>query len=289
MTFDYDKFMKGVGLYEEANRRRDNLEFDFAFSLYERAQEFLDGQLDITVFYDMALAADLSGNLLQANKFLDKSIDSLDRMKAIDFEDERIPSFELLVANLAHQIELRNMVDNNASDYANQVSHRIWGQDKFPLTVWIADKASDPSNGFDGGISDLIFESFRKWVARCQWFQIVRANRGDESISRIVIKQAGVGDLQNGSGGQTNFTPKASPDTRSIDRVDIRVYAPSSDLHALTIDQKKTFQSLMLHEAGHALGIDGHSPFADDLMWWKSPLLEISSRDVETMKIIYGQ
>jgi predicted Zn-dependent protease len=274
MTFDYDKFMKGVGLYEEANRRRDNLEFDFAFSLYERAQEFLFGRVDIPLFYDMALAADLSGDFSKASEYFDKSCASLEQMKADNPHDERINNLQPLVDSLAHQLSVRKMADNNATDYVNQIQPRVWAQNKFPLTIWIADKESH-NDGFDKGLCDLIFDAFRKWSKRCQWFQIARANKADEGIAKIVVKKASPGDLQSGSGGQTNF---AFNNAGELVRVDIRVYVPSSN-----------FQSLILHEAGHALGIDGHSPYADDLMWWKSPLIEISDRDVETMKIIYGQ
>lgn len=287
MTFDHDKFMKGVGLYEEANRRRDKLEFDFAFSLYERAQEFLDGRLDVTLFYDMALAANLHGDSKGASDFFAKCRVSLERMKKENPDDSRIANLQPLIDSLAKQMEFQKMADNSASNYANQVTHRIWGADKYPLTIWIADKASH-ADGFDNAISDLIYDAFKKWVGRCPWFSIARANKSDQSISKIVIKQASPGDLQNGSGGQTNFTPVASADGH-IDKVDIRLYIPSAEINLLSMDQKKTFQSLILHEAGHALGIDGHSPFATDLMWWKSPLLDISPRDIETMKIIYGQ
>ena len=288
MTSDHDKFMKGVGLYEEANRRRDNLEFDFAFSLYERAQELLDSKLDTTVFYDMALAANLSGDFEIAGVFFEKSRSSLEEIKVQNPNDSRIQNLQPLIDSLAHQMEIQKMVDNSATDYAAQVTHRIWRQDKYPLTIWIANKANH-ADGFDSGICDLIYDAFKKWVASCYWFQIARANSSDQNIAKIVIKQASPGDLSNGSGGKTNFTPENVSISIDLERVDIRLYIPSSDLSSLNSQQKKTFQSLIMHEAGHALGIDGHSPFPDDLMWWKSPLLEISSRDVETMKIIYGQ
>lgn len=285
MSFDHEKFMKGVGLYEEANRRRDNLEFDFAFSLYERAQELLYKRVDIPLFYDMALAADLSGDFERAREYFDKACLGLEQMKAENPHDERIENLQPLVDSLAHQMSVRDMVENDATDYANHVQHKVWDQNKFPLTIWIADKASH-NDGFDNGVSDLIFDAFRKWSHRCQWFLIVRANNADEDISNIIVKQAGPGDLQSGSGGQTKFTPEQA---ENPERADIRVYIPSPNLSSLTADQKKIFQSLILHEAGHALGIDGHSPYSDDLMWWKSPLINISNRDVETMKIIYGQ
>lgn len=287
MTYDHDKFMKGVGLYEEANRRRDNLEFDFAFSLYERAQQFLDGRLNVTVFYDMALAANLHGDIPGARDFLDKSRISLELLKGENPNDSRIANLQPLIDSLAQQMEFQKLVDDNATNFADQVTHRIWSVEKYPLTIWIADKLSH-ADGFDSGLRDLIYDAFKKWVARCPWFSIARANNSDQNISKIVIKQASVGDLQNGAGGQTNFIPAGSADG-DIEKVDIRLYIPSADINSLSSDQKRTFQSLILHEAGHALGIDGHSPFATDLMWWKSPLLDISPRDIETMKIIYQQ
>ncbi|MBX9724319.1 MAG: hypothetical protein K2X81_23120, partial [Candidatus Obscuribacterales bacterium] len=96
MSFDHEKFMKGVGLYEEANRRRDNLEFDFAFSFYERAQELLNGRVDVPLFYDMALAADLSGDFDRAKKYFDKTCLSLEQMKAENPHDERIKNLQPL-------------------------------------------------------------------------------------------------------------------------------------------------------------------------------------------------
>ncbi|MDX2107726.1 MAG: matrixin family metalloprotease [Candidatus Melainabacteria bacterium] len=288
MTFDHDKFMKGVGLYEEANRRRNNLEFDFAFNLYERAQEFLDGRLDVTVFYDMALAANLNSDLDGANNFCNKGRASLELIKEENPGDSRIANLQPLIDSLAKQLEFQKMIDNSATNYANQITCRVWGEDNYPLTIWIADKANH-ADGFDNAISDLIYDAFKKWAGRCPWFSIARANKSDQSISKIVIKQASPGDLQDGSGGQTKFLPESAFPDKHIDKVNVRVYIPSADINSLSLDQKKTFQSLILHEAGHALGIDGHSPFATDLMWWKSPLLDISSRDVETMKIIYGQ
>ena len=55
----------------------------------------------------------------------------------------------------------------------------------------------------------------------------------------------------------------------------------------MTPKQERVFQSLIVHEAGHALGIDGHSPFGNDLMYWKSQLKAPTMRDLKTMALIY--
>jgi predicted Zn-dependent protease len=50
---------------------------------------------------------------------------------------------------------------------------------------------------------------------------------------------------------------------------------------------KEQLFNLALHETGHALGIDGHSPSGLDIMYFKSPLIKLSDRDANTIRKIY--
>lgn len=286
MNPEHERFMKGVGLYEEANKKRDEQKFDFAFELYESAQGLLGGKLDVPLFYDMALAADFKGDFDLTCSYFEKCKESLESIKNQNPFDTRIPNLQPLIDGLFQQIEVRKLADNQATNYAQLVRKRKWTADKFPLRVWIQPQQNNIQTGFDSALSDLIFNTFKQWENRCPWLRIFKANAGDEAISHIVVKKAGEQNLQEGSGGQTNFIP---PDNDEISRSEIWLYSPSTKLSALNADQKRIFTSLVLHEAGHALGIDGHSPYGDDLMYFKSPLLALSPRDVETMKTIYEQ
>ncbi len=285
MNPEHERFMKGVGLYEEANKKRDEQKFEFAFELYESAQGLLGDKLDVPLFYDMALAADFKGDFKQACFYFEKSKESLDKIKSQNPHDTRIPNLQPLLDGLSQQIEVRKLADNQATNYAQHVRQRKWPADRFPLRVWIQPLQNN-NQGFDQAMNDLIYNTFKQWENRCPWLRIFKANASDESVSQITVKRAGPENLQDGSGGQTNFDPR---DSDEISRCDIWLYCPSNKLNELDANQKRIFTSLVLHEAGHALGIDGHSPYGDDLMYFKSPLLALSMRDVETMKKIYGQ
>lgn len=64
----------------------------------------------------------------------------------------------------------------------------------------------------------------------------------------------------------------------------VNLSAPSYDNKDMSPRAKEQLFNLALHETGHALGIDGHSPSGLDVMYFKSPLIKLSDRDANTIR-----
>ena len=101
--------------------------------------------------------------------------------------------------------------------------------------------------------------------------------------SNIIVQRATADDPMNiGSAGQTS-----SYGRELVTKSFVNLSAPSYDNKDMTPRAKEQLFNLALHETGHALGIDGHSPSGLDVMYFKSPLIKLSDRDANTIRKIY--
>ena len=97
------------------------------------------------------------------------------------------------------------------------------------------------------------------------------------------MQRATADDPMNiGSTGQTS-----SYGREVVTKSFVNLSAPSYDSKDMTPRAKELLFNLALHETGHALGIDGHSPSGLDVMYFKSPLIKLSDRDASTIRKIY--
>ncbi|MDP3509116.1 MAG: matrixin family metalloprotease [Candidatus Melainabacteria bacterium] len=136
--------------------------------------------------------------------------------------------------------------------------------------------------GFSPELRTYIFQAMNLW---CQFpgSPIRMELWPTQYDSNIVVQRATADDPMNiGSAGQTS-----SYGRELVTKSFVNLSAPSYDSKDMTPRAKEQLFNLALHETGHALGIDGHSPSGLDVMYFKSPLIKLSDRDANTIRKIY--
>lgn len=147
------------------------------------------------------------------------------------------------------------------------------------LKVYIS---QSKKSGFSPELRTYIFQAMNLW---CQFpgSPIRMELWPTQYDSNIIVQRASADDPMNiGSAGQTS-----SYGRELVTKSYVNLSAPSYDNKDMTPRAKEQLFNLALHETGHALGIDGHSPSGLDVMYFKSPLLKLSDRDANTIRKIY--
>lgn len=282
MTDEKSSPLKGVELYEKANQMRDEGDYEESFRLYRQALDNLDDLvLRMMVFYDWALAHDFGGTTERSSHYFQRAMNVFQEFSAQNPYDERMPTLTGLMWGAGELLQARALVDENATDYQACIRSIRWPKDGFPLKVCI----QSDDGGFDDSLCDLIWSAFMVWTDASEHIRLRRVLHWGSDVDIHVIR-ALPGMIPASAGGQTTF--EETPEEGLINRAKVRLYCAGRQSSQLTDKQKDAFYSLALHEAGHALGLDGHSPFGSDLMYWKSPLMMLSERDKNTIHRWYS-
>ncbi len=184
---------------------------------------------------------------------------------------DALPRFEINDAS----VRSLNGGDNYRVSLTN-VLH--WGH--FPLKVAFARRMMSGSQDLDQ-LARNGFEQWTKATSGAVRFEIIN-NREDADI----IVTYDVLPARPGNGerlGQTGFTYNRS-----------RLLLTRATMHLnvwenMTRGDLMRFQNTAAHEFGHALGINGHSPDPDDLMYYSSSSSRgVTVRDVNTLSTAYG-
>jgi len=147
------------------------------------------------------------------------------------------------------------------------------------LKVYIS---QSKKTGFSPELRTFIFQAMKLW---CQFpgSPIRMELWPTQYDSNIIVQRATADDPMNiGSAGQTTSNGR-----ELVSKSFVNLSAPSYDEKDMTPRAKEQLFNLTLHETGHALGIDGHSPSGLDVMYFKSPLIKLSDRDANTIRKIY--
>ncbi len=183
---------------------------------------------------------------------------------------DALPRFESSDASARSQSS-----DNYRASLTN-VLH--WGH--FPLKVAFARRMTSGSQDLDQ-LAQNGFDQWTKATNGAVRFEI-SPNREDADI----IITYDVLPARPGNGerlGQTGFTYNRS-----------RLLLTRATMHLnvwenMTRGDLMRFQNTAAHEFGHALGINGHSPDPDDLMYYSSSSSRgVTARDVNTLSTAYG-
>lgn len=169
-----------------------------------------------------------------------------------------------------------------------QMGNLRWNVDKMPLKVFIEDGSGTP--GYQGYYQDYMRKAFNEWQntsnGKISWREVASPNQAD--IVCVWTDEA----KANGPGveaGETKSTIGVNRFTgeQNIIRAKISVLTSLMGRPFSDLDTYKT----CLHEVGHAIGMEGHSNTASDIMY---PVLNnaqtpyLKPRDINTIAHLYS-
>ncbi len=282
-----NEFNHVVEVYDRAIKARDDLQFANAVSLFQQATAVL-GQLQtnlpfqVAFAYDMALAYDLAGQSGQARQLFEQAVNLYDQLRSTEPDHDAVEGFSGLIWGINDYLDLVRNANLQTNNYLDSITPRRWQAEQLPLRIFI-----DPTvaMGFDTTMRATIEDAFQAWVQNQTFLKSVETN--NQQQAQIVVTR--VADGLGSAGGHTAFEDATGLNGQTQLRLaTIQISMHSHESTAYSHSELQAFKSLTIHEAGHALGLDGHSPHATDLMYWKSPLLKLSNRDIETMRMLYS-
>lgn len=157
-----------------------------------------------------------------------------------------------------------------------------WPDSRMPITVYIAPGDSVP--GYRPEFDDVLQHAFREWSTATEGkvkFDLVN-KRDDAEMTVTWTDDMHAPELQAEAG-------KASivQDSEGI---------KSAEIQLLTVSPFKDgpvgcelLYNICLHEIGHGLGLMGHSPYPDDIMYPQlSVQTGITPRDARTLHVVYA-
>lgn len=208
--------------------------------------------------------------------------------------DGLAPKAKLLLGHLEKELSHQKMVEkvalasNSETDYLPYVtfdSTLKWPISRFPLKVFVADGTGVP--GFKPEYKGFFQNSFKQWA---------NATNGELKFEFVTKPESAdieclwTNDLNKVSSPSEGGETILKNSERGIEHANIYLLTcdPSPD-SPLSPNQ---VQAVCLHEAGHALGLVGHSPKPKDIMFCSMPSAdvrpEISRRDTDTLKHLYS-
>ncbi|MCB9471389.1 MAG: hypothetical protein H6677_24155 [Candidatus Obscuribacterales bacterium] len=273
MTNDFDK---GCSIYQSASAARDRGLFAEAMKLYDDALALLkpvvEAPLIICLYFDRALAQDLGGDSKLALRDFHRALSLYRELKYSHPGHDGVENLFPLICQIEEQIERMEKVlgQPDKGDYLDFIRPRRWPADRLPLTIYIDAEDEDFPE-----LSSVLFNGFTIWNERTGILPCRLVESAVEASILVVKDPLFLGP----AGGQTTY--ESFIDDDGVEWL-LRAY-----IMIASVERSKV-EALAAHEAGHALGLDGHSPHALDLMYFKSPLEEPSSRDIMTLKAIYS-
>lgn len=169
-------------------------------------------------------------------------------------------------------------LDGGDSYRASLTNVLHWGH--FPLKVAFARRMTSGSQDLDQ-LAQNGFEQWTKATGGVVRFEFI-GNREDADV----VVTYDVLPARPGNGerlGQTGFSYNRS--RLLLARATMRLNVWEN----MTRGDLLRFQNTAAHEFGHALGINGHSPDPDDLMYYSSSSSRgVTVRDVNTLSTAYG-
>ncbi len=279
-----DAFVDAANTYQRAIQLRDSLKFAESVQLFDVAAEIV-ARIPVSVpfqlafIYDKALAYDLAGQHELGRELFRRAWELYDQFALSDPEDPAVEGFEGLVWGIKDYLSLWSGPVNN-EEYLSSINSRRWRRELMPLKLFV-DKSTE--SGFDAELSNVLVDGFAAWGKSSDQFSWILTEVPEEA-SVVITRVADLGS----SGGHTSFEESAGTNGEPhLKLATIQISLHSRDANAYSEPEIRALRSLAMHEAGHALGLDGHSPHATDLMYWKSPLQELSPRDIKTFRLLY--
>ena len=209
-------------------------------------------------------------------------------------KDPVTPKASDILAHLSRELKLQTEVQQallasggGKSDYFAYASHTgavRWPADKTTIKVFVS---SGNVPGFKPEYTGFFADSFKQWAVAC-----------NNKVTFDFVKSPGASDIEcmwtddiskvssPAEGGETKVITGGSQINHAT--ITVLTNGPSSD----TPLSPSQIRSVCLHEIGHALGIVGHSPLPDDVMYCSIPSANtktgITARDTATIQKLYA-
>lgn len=150
---------------------------------------------------------------------------------------------------------------------------------KMPLKVYIADGLGIP--GWDGRLKQAVQSAMRTWQTATRG-KVSFSQTWTEANADIVVRWQ-----KNFSDNLLGYNPFQSVGNTIVrSDINLAVYYPSSN-ERIPYGELVTIAT---HEMGHAIGLQGHSPYQNDIMFYSTDHAvnqALSQRDINTIAMLY--
>lgn len=275
---------------QQGDAARENQNFGMAINYYTNAINMLpyDAAQNLAdLYYVRALANDLFGQYERGTSDWQSAAQNylLCVQNAQDNPQVNVSYDQQMADQLGRLVAWRKTENPNASDYIECGPMRRFPQSHNPIKLYIDTTQAD---GFSYDLRYLITQAFQQW-SNAGGSPIRFQSWDDMNSADIIVRRTNAGgQVGFDAAGRTRYEDAVNSEGQDmISKTYVRLTAATYDGGSMAQPDKNKLYNLALHEAGHALGIGGHSPSGLDIMYWKSPLLRLSDRDINTLRRIY--
>lgn len=223
-------------------------------------------------------ASDFQKSIVEYKKYL-KTLDKIDDKDAID-------QTGWMISDLQQELKAKRRCPPSSSDYLKGYETSFWNKNRFPLKVYIDDSEA---RGFGPKLFALVKKAVDDWASTPGMEDKIKFVDDREKADIYLERVSNYDQIPFGSGGgaSASFVWRGKKLTKEIERVHLRMYCADYDSDKMANHALLQLYTLALHEFGHGLGL-GHSPSGLDVMYWKSAIDRLSSRDRASVRGIYG-
>lgn len=233
---------------------------------------------------NLASAQALAGQPAEAEKTYTTFLQKFPNTKYRTKVTETVTALQREQSNASKaQKNLQGSETATVSDYYNEATlgHRLrWQPDQMPVRVFIADGTGKA--GYQPQFRALLKDGFAKWQTASEdrvTFQFV------DSPANALITCTWVDDPKVLKSTIKKGDTKLSSLSGSLIKAQIRLLLGTGGMN----DPQMRFTAL--HEIGHSIGLQGHSPNPHDVMFFSANASErnhgLTSRDINTVRKVY--